>query len=245
MRFLTYRSYRAALVALFCAGSSLLAGPPPARALDLISERQELEAGRAAAAQVEQKYRVVRGTRAARRVEQMGRRMAAVSGRPNIPWHFRVLEEPSVNAFAVPGYVYIHTGLLKAVGSDTDALAGVIAHEIAHTDARHSKKQMEKGAAAGLLIGILTKGGNNRNSGWFNLAGNVAMLKFSRDDEYEADRRAVGYMRRTGYDPNGMIRFFRKLQQREGRGNGVTTWFRTHPYSGDRINRLRRIINDR
>jgi predicted Zn-dependent protease len=217
--------------------------PAPARAIDLVSEQQELEAGRQAAQQVEQKFRVVTGTREARRVEQIGRRMAAVSGRPNLPWKFRVIEEKSVNAFSVPGYVYLHTGLLNEVGDDTDALAGVIAHEVAHTDARHSKEQMEKGAVAGLIGALITRG-DNRKAGWFNLAGNVVLLKFSRDDEYEADRLAVRYMQQTGYDPNGMIRFFQKLQRQEGRGNAVTNWFRTHPNSGDRIARLRGLINN-
>jgi predicted Zn-dependent protease len=220
----------------------LLASPAPACA-DLISERQELEAGREAAQEVERKYRVATGTREARLVEQMGRRLAAASGRPNLPWKFRVIEERTVNAFSVPGYVYVHTGLINAIGDDTDALAGVIAHEVAHTDARHSKEQMEKGAVAGLLGSLLTRG-DNRKAGWFNLAGNVVLLKFSRDDEYEADRLAVRYMRRAGYDPNGMIRFFQKLQKQEGRGSNLTTWFRTHPNSGDRIARLRREIND-
>jgi len=218
--------------------------PPPARAaLDLISERQELEAGRDASRQVEAKYRVVSGTREARLVEDMGRRLAAVSGRPRLNWQFRVIDEPSVNAFSVPGYVYIHTGLLRAIGDDTEALAGVVAHEVAHTDAKHSKKQMEKGAVAGLLGQIITRGGR-KNTGWFNLVGNVVLLRFSRDDEYQADRLAVNYLQRTGYDPRGMIRFFRKLQKMEGRG-GTPEFFRTHPNSGDRIARIEKMIGER
>jgi len=229
----------AALAALFF-GAGIGAATPSA-ALDLVSEQQELEAGRQASQQVEQKYPVVRGAQADR-VAQIGRRLAAVSSRSKLPWQFRVLREPSVNAFSVPGYVYIHTGLLQAVGNDTAALAGVIAHEVAHTDARHSKEQMEKSAVAGLLGTLITRG-NSRNMGWFNLAGNVALLKFSRDDEYEADRLAVRYLQRTGYDPRGMIRFFEKLQKQEGRSNQVTNWFRTHPNSGDRISRIRKLIN--
>jgi predicted Zn-dependent protease len=229
-------------LAAFATGVALPAATPAraAAAVDLVSERQELEAGREAAAQVEQKYRVVTGTREARLVEQIGRRMAAVSGRPNLPWRFRVIEERALNAFSVPGYVYLHTGLIDAIGDDTDALAGVIAHEVAHTDARHSKKQMEKGAVAGLLGAIIT-GGDRRKAGWFNLAGNVVLLKFSRDDEYQADRLAVGYMNKTGHDPNGLIRFFQKLQRMEGRG-GTPEFFRTHPNSGNRVARIRSLI---
>ncbi len=212
--------------------------PAPAQAIDLVSERQELEAGHQAARQVESKYRVVTGTHEARMVEDIGRDMASVSGRPRIPWRFRVIEEPSVNAFSVPGYVYIHTGLIRATGGDVDELAGVIAHEVAHTDARHSKEQMEKGAVAGILGSLISRG-NNRKGGWFNLGAGLVMLNYSRNDEYEADRLAVRYMKRTGFNPNGMIEFFQKLQQKEGRGNKVGSFFRTHPYSSDRISRIR------
>lgn len=233
-----------AVLALVVSGTAgvVTTTPTPAHAIDLVSEQQELEAGREAAQQVEQKYRVVTGTRQARLVEQIGKKMAAVSGRPKLSWKFRVIEEKSINAFAVPGYVYLHTGLLQAIGGDTEALAGVIAHEVAHTDARHSKKQMEKGAVAGLLGTLITRG-DSRKAGWFNLAGNVVLLKFSRDDEYEADRLAVRYLRTTGYDPRGMIRFFQKLQQQEGKSNQLTAWFRTHPNSGDRIDRIRALIH--
>jgi predicted Zn-dependent protease len=241
------RSMAALAAVMLAAASGMIAGgtigagaAAAAASADLISERQELEAGRQASEEVERKYRIMTGTPEARLVEQIGRRMAAVSGRPNLPWKFRVIEERAVNAFSVPGYVYIHTGLLNQIGGDTEALAGVIGHEVAHTDARHSKKQMEKGAVAGLLGAIIT-GGDQRKAGWFNLAGNVVLLKFSRDDEYQADRLAVGYMKRTGYDPNGLIRFFEKLQKLEGRG-GTPEFFRTHPNSGGRIARIRSLI---
>lgn len=235
--------WAALVVTCVTVGGTMITPPASAQSLGLVSEQQELEAGRQAAEQVEQKYRVETGTRRARQVEQIGRKMAAVSGRPGLPWRFRVIRESSVNAFSVPGYVYMHTGLLDAIGGDTAALAGVIAHEVAHTDARHSKEQMEKGAVAGLIGSLITRG-DQKKAGWFNLAGNVALLKFSRDDEYEADRLAVRYMRQTGHDPRGMIRFFEKLQRQEGKSSKLTTWFRTHPNSGDRIARIRRLINE-
>ena len=100
---------------------------------------------------------------------------------------------------------------------------------------------MEKGAFAGLLGSLLTKGDSGK-AGWFNLGANLVLLNYSRQDEYQADSLAVRYMKRTGYDPNGLIEFFQKLQQKEGRGNKVTGFFRTHPYSGDRISRIRNEI---
>jgi predicted Zn-dependent protease len=183
-----------------------------------ISERQELAEGRNAARQVEARYRVVAGTSEARQVERIGRRIVAVSARPRLPWSFRVLEEKTPNAFALPGRVYIFTGMLKMIEGDTDALAGVIAHEIAHTAARHTRKQMEKGAFVGL----------------------VRYLLYGQDEEYEADRLAVRYLRQTGYDPNGMIRLFRKFRRQEGRGRDHAGWFASHPGTLDRIARIRR-----
>lgn len=220
----------------------VVATPAPAQA-QFISERQEMEAGRQAAAEVESKMRIVTGTRDAQMVERIGRQMASVSGRPGLPWQFRVVEDKSLNAFSLPGYVYVNTGLLDATRNDRDALAGVIAHEVAHVDARHSKKQMEKGALAGLLGSLIVR--DKKQAGWFNIAGGLVMMKFSRDDEYDADSRAVRYLQRTGYDPRGMVRFFRKLEKMEGKGSKNLTFFRTHPNSGDRVSRIERQIGSR
>lgn len=213
-----------------------------AQRISLVSKAQEMDAGEQASREVESKYRVVTGTREARLVEQIGRRMAAVSGRTDVPYRFRVIDEPAVNAFSIPGYVYVHTGLIRATGNDTDALAGVIAHEVAHIAAKHSKEHMEKSSVAGLLGGLLTRG-NRNTSAVFGIAANGILLKHGRDDEYEADRLAVRYMKQTGYDPQGMVRFFSKLQQAEGKDNKLTAFFRTHPASGDRIKRIQQEIN--
>jgi predicted Zn-dependent protease len=110
----------------------------------LISESQELSMGRDAEAQIEKQYRVSTDSRANALVDSMGRRLAAVSSRPNLPWKFKVLETSEVNAMSVPGYVYVNRGLLNFVGNDRDALAGVIGHEIGHTTARHAVRTAEK-----------------------------------------------------------------------------------------------------
>ncbi len=221
-----------------------ITAPRPAQArLDLVSEKQELEAGREAAKQVAAKYKFEKGTSRAQLVEILGRRMSKASGRTNIPWSFNVIEDKTVNAFSIPGYVYVNTGLLDAVGNDKDALAGVVAHEVGHIAAKHSKKQMEKSAVTGLLGGLLSRG--NRTTGSIlNLAGGLTLLKFSRDDEYQADSLAVKYLEKTGYDPEGMVRFFRKLEAQEGKTDKVSGFFQTHPNSGDRIERIQKRIGD-
>jgi predicted Zn-dependent protease len=161
-----------------------------------------------------------------------------VSERSSIPWTFRVLESRELNAFSVPGYVYVNTALIDSTGGDRDMLAAVIAHEIGHTTGKHAVKQMEKSAIGGLLIGLLA-GRNRTTSTLASIAANLVMLGYSRGDENDADKRAVRYMLRAGYDPNGLVRFFEMLQRKGGReGGGLLTYFRTHPPTGDRIKRV-------
>lgn len=195
----------------------LLAGPA-AWGQSRVSERQELAQGRSAAREVEAHYHVLTGTKETRQIEQIGHRLAAVSARPRLDWKFFVLDGRTVNAFALPGRVYVFRGMLDLIGGDTDALAGVLAHEVAHTAARHTRKQMEKGAFVGL----------------------IRYLVYAKDDEYEADRLAVRYLRRTGYDPNGMIRLFLKFRRKEGKRRDHTGWFSSHPGTLDRVAQIRR-----
>src|SRR5262249_20314038 len=146
------------------------------------------------------------------------------------------------NAFSVPGYVYVNTGLLETVKDDQDALAGVIAHEIGHTCGKHAVKQMEKGAIGDELIRIIG-GRNSVSKGLAGVATNMVMLGYSRDDENDADKRAVRYLVRAGYDPNGLVRFFEVLNEKEGSGGGgVSSYFRTHPPTADRIKRVKQNI---
>lgn len=226
------------------AAAVLIAAPPaPVNAqLHLVSEKQELDAGRQADREIQQKYRVSRDSYLNGMVDHIGRRLVAVCERPNLDWTFRVLDSKELNAFSVPGYVYITTATLDAMRGDQDAVAGVLAHEIGHTCGKHAVHQMEKGTIGNLLIGLL--GANNRTIG--SLAGvatNLVMLGYSRGDENDADKRAVRYTVRAGYDPNGLVRFFRYLQDHGDKGgSGVATYFRTHPLTSDRIKRVQNMI---
>lgn len=203
----------------------------------LISEKSELQMGRDAAKQIEQKYHVSTDKQLTARVETIGKRVAAKSSRSGLAWVFKVLDTTDVNAFSVPGYVYVNKGLMDYIGSDTDALAGVIAHEVGHTTARHAVKATEKQLTFGLLIQLLAKKGNAQQLG--GVAANLALLGYSRKDEYQADLLAVQYSHSAGYDPNGMIRFFRKLQAKEGNNSGgLSIYFKTHPPTADRIKRV-------
>lgn len=232
--------YRTTIHAIVISVLTTLIGASQSQAA-LISESQEMQMGRDAARQVEARYKVSTDRNAVALVEQMGRKVASSSSRPKLPWQFKVLESKDVNALSVPGYVYINRGLIDFTSGDRDQLAAVIAHEVAHTTARHAVKQYEKQLGLSLGIQVLFKKQNARQLGGF--AANLALLGYSRSDEFEADKLGVRYAHAAGYDPNGMVRFFRKLQQKEGKDSGgLTVYFRTHPPTKDRISRAEKEI---
>jgi predicted Zn-dependent protease len=215
---------------------------PVCAQIGLFSQKQEMEAGNEADAQIRKQQKMTDDRHYNGLVSYLGKRLVRVCERPKLQWTFRVIDSKELNAFSVPGYVYVNTGLLAAVKDDQDALAGVIAHEIGHTCGKHAVKQMEKSSIGGALIGLI--GGRNKTtSGLAGVAANLVLLGYSRDDENDADKRAIRYMVRAGYDPNGLLRFFETLHEKEGSGGGgVAAYFRTHPPTADRIERVKKNI---
>ncbi|MCC6730680.1 MAG: M48 family metalloprotease [Chthonomonadales bacterium] len=208
---------------------------------NFLSTRQEVNIGRQGAQAIEQQYPVEEGTPAARRVERIGQRLLEHSDRrEGVPYSFRVIDKDVVNAVSLPGGpIYVFKGLLDLAGTDEDALAGVIAHELGHIDARHAAKQMSQQMAANLGIQLLLKGRTVQDVA--SLASDLLGLSYSRDDEYEADSRGLSYAYRAGYDPRGLLRFFEKLEKREGQGDGPE-FLGTHPVTQKRVDRAQRII---
>ena len=207
----------------------------------LIGEKQELDMGRNASRQIEQQYRVSKNKEHIALVRGMGEKIAAVSSRPKLPWEFKVLESKEVNAFSVPGFVYVNTGLIEFADGDRDALAGVVAHEVAHTTAKHAVKSAEEQLKYGLAINLIFGNADGRKLG--GIAANLTLLGYGRKHEFQADAIGCRYMNGAGYDPNGMLRFFRKLQAKEGKDSGgLAVYFRTHPPTRDRIARLEKEI---
>jgi predicted Zn-dependent protease len=229
-------------IGIFLAAIACISMSPAAAQFSLVSEKQELQAGQQADQELMRKYRSSGDRYWNSVVKNVGTRLVRACERPNIPWTFRVLDSNELNAFSVPGYVYITTATLETIRNDQDAIAGVLAHEIGHTCGRHAKNQMEKGAIGGLLISVL--GGKNKTvSGLAGVAANLIMLGYSRNDENDADKRAVRYTMASGYDPNGLVRFFQILESKgDSGGGGVASYFRTHPPTGDRISRVRNEI---
>src|SRR5512138_645135 len=123
--------------------------------LDLVSESQEIDLGKQAKAEAEQAYGVYKGKpELAQYVADVGKRLAAVSGRTNLPWSYEIVDDASVNAFALPGGpIFITRGILGHLNTEAE-LAAVLGHETGHVSARHSVNQMSKAQVAQLGLGI-------------------------------------------------------------------------------------------
>ncbi|HXT22435.1 MAG TPA: M48 family metallopeptidase [Thermoanaerobaculia bacterium] len=177
-------------------------------------------------------------------VEEVGQRLAASSERPYLPWSFKVLDDPTVNAFALPGgYVYVTRGILAELGSEAE-LAAVLGHEIGHVTAKHSlHRQSQQMLAAGAVITAAVILDPEYADEWADLGMlglGIAFLKYSRDDERQADDLGLRYLMRAGYDPSAMPGVFEMLEQvsqAEG-GGSLPRWLATHPDPGKRRVRI-------
>ncbi len=208
------------------------------------STKDEVRIGQELSKEVEHEYRVEHDTADARRVQRIGERLLAHSDeRPGVPYSFSVLDTKQVNAVSLPGGpIYVYRGLLDLVGTDTDALACIIGHEMGHINGRHIAHQYTKELELQGLLTVLLGGKSASVQNLAGLAEELLTLKFSRDDEYEADARGLSYAYKAGYDPNGLIRFFQKLEVLEKQGGQEPEFLMTHPLTQARINRARKII---
>ena len=173
-------------------------------------------------------------------VDSVGRKVAAASELPTLPWRFTVLDDPVVNAFAMPGgYIYVTRGLLAHMQSEAQ-LAGVLGHEIGHVTARHSAKQITEQQLAGLGLGLASAVSPTfaRYSSVAQQGLGLLMLKYSRDDETQADELGVRYATASGYDPREIPGTYRTLQRiAERAGQSLPSYMSTHPDPGQRQER--------
>lgn len=198
----------------------------------LISEREEVELGRKSDEELTSSMRpLTEAPELVAKVEEVGAAIAEASERPQLPWTFRVLDDPAVNAFALPGgFVYVTRGLLTHLNSEAE-LAGVLGHEVGHVTARHGAVKLRKTNVARRSVGVfrVVDPGLRHIGGFAAGVAGLALLKYSRDDEYQADDLALRYVAATGYDPGGVPEVFAVLAgvaETEGR---VPAWLSTHP----------------
>lgn len=212
--------------------------------ITLVSVQQEIEVGRQANAQIRKEVPEVRDAQVTGYIRSIGQRLVRQASGPMYPYSFSVADYREINAFALPGGpVWIHRGVLHAATSESQ-VAGVLAHEVAHIAQRHAADQLTKATMANLGLGLLgailgNGGGANAAQGAAGFLTNGMFLKFSRDDEREADQVGVQMMRRAGWDPRGMVELFEILQREARRDPGaVEVFFSSHPSPQDRIGRL-------
>jgi predicted Zn-dependent protease len=209
------------------------------RQLNLYSQEQEIALGRQYDQQVLQQIGAYQDRDLQAYVDRLGRELAARSERPDLPWHFAVVDDPAVNAFALPGgYIYVTRGLLDHLGSEAE-LAGVMGHEIGHVTGRHSVNQLSKQQLTqlGLTLGMILSPQAARYGDLANLAGGLIFLKFSRDDERQADELGLRYISRSGYAPQAMSTVFTLLSRvsKVEQGGRLPDWLATHPNPDERL----------
>jgi predicted Zn-dependent protease len=216
--------------------------------LRLISVEEEVQMGRQAQREVKKQVPELTDGEVTAYVAGIGRRLASRTKGPRYPYSFTVANYREINAFALPGGpVWIHRGAIAAAANEAQ-LAAVLAHEIAHISERHAADQISKQLVANGLIGLLgAMLGNDRSAQAAQLGARVLaggyMLKFSRDDEREADAVGAAMMRRAGWDARQMIAFMEKLRAEQGRDPAsIQVFLSSHPAPGERADRLRRTL---
>jgi predicted Zn-dependent protease len=212
------------------------------RQFSLIGEQQEIALGRQEAEKAVAAYGRYADDELQAYVAALGNELAAVSERPDLPWTFTVVDDPVVNAFALPGgYIFITRGILAHFNSEAE-LASVIGHEIGHVTARHSVERMSTAQIATLGLGVATIASEDvaQYAGLAMQGLQLMFLKFSRDDERQSDDLGLRYMSRAGYDPHEMPKVFNTLDRVSAAHGGgrIPVWASTHPNPDRRAERI-------
>lgn len=220
-----------------------------------VSEAREQAIGDQVAMQINQQVPLVRDVPLTLYVNDLGRLIAKRSGRPDLTYHFYIVDTPGINAFALPGgHVYVNRGLVERT-SDVSELAGVLAHEIGHVAARHGaetlQRTMRTQSMAGVMYHLILGREPLLDQDALNLGSSLWSARHSRADEAEADQLAVQYLVDAGIDPRGMLSLFSSLMEEERHDPramaAADSWFSTHPATAQRLDatraRIRQVLS--
>ncbi|MDX1563925.1 MAG: M48 family metallopeptidase [Phycisphaeraceae bacterium] len=214
--------------------------------LNFISEEQEIQIGTESAPRfLQQMGGPLPDAQIRRYVSDIGRRLASTSERPELPWEFYVVDSAMLNAFALPGgKIFISRGLMARLSNEAQ-LAGVLAHEIAHITAQHINQQMTQSTLLSLGIQIVVEAAGSQWAGVLGgYGGKLYLLRFGRGQEIQSDELALRYLQAAGYDPEGMLGVLLVLKEASG-GSGGLEMLQTHPLPQTRIDRTRRLLDER
>ena len=183
-----------------------------------------------------------------RYVNTVGRWVALQSSRPDLPWHFGVIESDDINAFSAPGgYVFLTKGLYKRLNNEAD-LAGVLAHEVAHVTLKHHLNLLKQSQLIGVLAQTVSKEVKNGDQAVQNLIGNGAEMmarSLDKESEFEADRIGIVYAARAGYDAWGLPTVLQDMATINAKDDRLALLYKTHPAAADRLARLGDAVGDR
>ena len=215
------------------------------RELSLVSESDEIALGQQGKADVIASIGVVGDSALQRYVASLGLNIARHSERPNLPWSYIVVDDAAINAFALPGGpIFVTRGILGYMTSEAQ-LVSVLGHETGHITAKHQVHQMSQAQLTQLAVGVgmVIRPELQQFGDLFGTGLSLMFMKFSRDDETQADELGFRYMTQAGYDPTEMTAMFRILQRLGESSEGrVPSWMSTHPDPGDRVQRTQQRI---
>jgi predicted Zn-dependent protease len=218
------------------------------KGVNIYSIEREMALGKQLAQEVQRQAKIVDDPLISEYINRVGQNLVRNSD-AKVPFTFQLIEGDSPNAFALPGgYIFVYTGLIK-IADEEDELAAALAHEIAHVAARHMTKQATKSEIvniasipAGVILGGGIAGIAARQGANFGIP--AVFLHFTRKDESEADYLGLQYLYAAGYDPNGAISIFEKIESlQKSKPGTVARIFSTHPMDADRIQKAESEIN--
>ena len=216
---------------------------------NMFSPQQDIEVGQQASGEAEKQILLMNDSQVDNYLNSLGQRLSAQAPGYKFPYTYKAVNDRAINAFALPGgHIYINRGVIETA-DDEAQLAGVIAHETSHVALRHGTNQASKASAAQLPLSILggVLGSNSILAALAQLGAgftmNSILLKYSRNDESQADIMGTQILYDSGYDPRAMAQFFEKLQA-QSEGKNPVEFFSDHPNPDHRLERVDQEIDN-
>ena len=215
---------------------------------NLFTPQEDIKLGMETSREAEQRNPVLRDAKVEDYLNTLGKRLAEFAPGEKYPYQFKCLNTAEINAFALPGgYIYVYRGLISAA-DDESQLAAVLGHEIAHVSLRHGTSQLTKTLGPQLVVGVLGQALGDSTPGRVLTASSAIvaelwLLRYSREDESQADLLGTQILHDAGYDPRAMPKFFEKLEDVEKKMGAPPEFFSNQPSPEHRIERVNEEIS--
>jgi predicted Zn-dependent protease len=219
----------------------------PLGGLGGFSQEEEIAIGRQIAGNLLGASPLVKDKQLQKYVNNVGRWVAAQSERPDLEWHFGVIESNDVNAFAAPGgYIFVTRGLYRLLTNEAE-LAGVLAHEVGHVIKKHHLKILQQSRLVDIGAKLFAKqaGENDKIKNLIGSGAEVVARSLDKDAEFEADRIAVVLAARAGYEAYGLPEVLQQIGHVAKDDGSVALLFKTHPHPDDRLAKLGDAMDER